>query len=282
MTAGTIARRKSTVVAEPRQRPELALRLCIQIGALAAVVLAWLFLIPALDVPSYLWPSLPDVVTALRQTFIELPRQNGWTSTGTGVGDMLSTLYTTLIGYGLGSAIAVVLAVGANEFRILGYIIQPFISALQSLPKIALAPLFLVWFGLGFSGHVALVVSLVIFPVMLNAYDGLRFVPEEYLELAQTARASRWRTLVQIKLPAALPALFTGLSVGIVYALLAAIVAEFLSGQTGLGAELVIDESNSNTPAVFAILVVLGLLGAALNAIVAVLGHRLVFWAGKH
>jgi NitT/TauT family transport system permease protein len=70
--------------------------------------------------------------------------------------------------------------------------------------------------------------------------------------------------------------------VGIVYALLAAIVAEFLSGQTGLGAELVVDESNSNTPAVFAILVVLGLLGAALNAIVAVLGHRLVFWAGKH
>ncbi|HEY2793620.1 MAG TPA: ABC transporter permease subunit, partial [Micromonosporaceae bacterium] len=94
-------------------------------------------------------------------------------------------------------------------------------------------------------------------------------------------RTARWRTLVLVKLPAALPNLFTGLSVGIVYALLAAIVAEFLSGQSGLGAELVLGQSNSNTPQVFAVLVVLGILGALLNGIVGFIGRKVVFWGGK-
>ena len=180
-----------------------------------------------------------------------------------------------------GSAAGLVLATLASEFRTVDYVVQPFVSALQALPKIALAPLFLVWFGLGTQGHIALVVSLVVFPVLINAYAGLRFVPDDYLELARTLRTGRWRTLVLVKLPASLPSLFTGLSVGIVYALLAAIVAEFLSGQTGLGAELVIAQANSNTAAVFGVLVVLAVLGAVLNGIVGAIGKRAVFWASK-
>jgi NitT/TauT family transport system permease protein len=279
-----------TPTTEPVRRPARAarshgprrgLRVTIQLVAIAVVLLAWWFLIPALDVQSYLFPSLHDVVMAFRLDFITLPHERGFYTQGTGTYDTLQTLYAALSGYAIGAVCAIVLAVFASEFELLDFIIQPFISALQSLPKIALAPLFLVWFGLGMSGHVALVVSLVVFPVMLNAYAGLKFVPEDYLELAKSLRTARWRTLVLVKLPAALPNLFTGLSVGIVYALLAAIVAEFLSGQSGLGAELVLGQSNSNTPQVFAVLVVLGILGALLNGIVGFIGRKVVFWGGK-
>jgi NitT/TauT family transport system permease protein len=284
------------LILRPREEPEVRrtrtssvrtvvrrhrLRWSIQVAGVGAVILLWAILVPALGVPTFLWPRLPDVAQAFTQTFVTLPAQQGLTTPGGGVYDVVQTLTATLAGYAIGSVAAILLAVLASEFRVLDFIIQPFVSALQALPKIALAPLFLVWFGLGTQGHIALVVSLVVFPVMLSAYAGLRFVPDDFVELARTLRTGRARMLVLVKLPASLPSLFTGLSVGIVYALLGAIVAEFLSGQTGLGAELVVAQANSNTAAVFAVLAVLAVLGAALNGAVSIIGRRVVFWAGK-
>jgi NitT/TauT family transport system permease protein len=257
------------------------LRWSVQAATVGTVILLWAVVVPAIDVPAYLWPPLPAVVDAFRLTFITIPSDQGLMSPGGGIYDLTQTLTATLIGYGLSIVIALVLAVLATEFRVLDFILQPFISALQALPKIALAPLFLVWFGLGMQGHIALVISVVVFPIMLNAYAGLRFVPDDYLELARTLRTGRLRTLALVKLPAALPSLFTGLSIGIIYALLAAIVAEFLSGQTGLGAQLVRAQANGDTAGVFAVLVVLGVLGAGLNGIVSLIGKRTVFWAAK-
>jgi NitT/TauT family transport system permease protein len=271
-------------VAAPERRDPLGrnwLRWGVQAATVGAIVLLWVLVVPALDVPAYLWPPLPAVVDAFRLTFITIPSEQGLMTPGGGIYDLTQTLTATLIGYGISIVVALVLAVLATEFRVLNYILQPFISALQALPKIALAPLFLVWFGLGMQGHIALVVSVVVFPIMLNAYAGLRFVPDDYLELARTLRTGRLRTLVLVKLPASLPSLFTGLSIGIVYALLSAIVAEFLSGQSGLGAQLVKAQANGDTAGVFAVLVVLGVLGAVLNGIVSLIGRRTVFWAGK-
>jgi NitT/TauT family transport system permease protein len=256
-------------------------RWSVQAAMAGTIALLWLVLVPVLDVPAYLWPPLPDVVDAFRLTFVTIPSEQGLMTPGGGVYDLVQTLTATLVGYGIGTVVALVLAVLATEFRVLDFVLQPFVSALQALPKIALAPLFLVWFGLGMQGHVALVVSVVVFPIMLNAYAGLRFVPDDYLELARTLRTGRLRTLVLVKLPAALPSLFTGLSIGIIYALLSAIVAEFLVGQDGLGARLVKDQANGDTAGVFAVLVVLAVLGALLNGILSLIGKRAVFWAGK-
>jgi NitT/TauT family transport system permease protein len=256
-------------------------RLAVQAATIGVILLSWLLLVPALDVPAYLWPRLPEVADAFRLIFVTIPAEQGVLTPGGGIYDLVQTLTATLVGYGVGAVVALVLALLASEFRILDYVVQPIVSAFQALPKIALAPLFLVWFGLGMLGHIALVVSLVVFPVMLNAYAGLRQVPEDYLELAQTFRTGRLRTLLLVRLPASLPSVFTGLSIGILYAFLAAIVAEFLSGQSGLGAQLVMAQANSNTAGVFAVLAVLGVLGAALNGTVALIGRRVVFWTGK-
>ena len=271
-------------VPAPERRDRLGrhwLRWSVQAATVAVVILLWVVMVPALHVPAYLWPPLSAVFDAFTIVFITIPSEQGLMTPGGGIYDLTQTLIATMIGYGISIVIALALAVLATEFRVLDFILQPFVSALQALPKIALAPLFLVWFGLGMQGHIALVVSVVVFPIMLNAYAGLRFIPDDYLELARTLRSGRLRTLALVKLPASLPSLFTGLSIGIIYALLAAIVAEFLAGQSGLGAQLVKAQANGDTAGVFAVLVVLAVLGAVLNGIVSLIGKRVVFWAGK-
>lgn len=271
---------------ESTQRRRLGLvrripgKFVVQIGAVVAAILAWLALVPLLNIPHYLWPSLPEVLQALWQSFVVLPATHGLFEAGA-LYDTLHTLETAAIGYALGTSIALMLAIAASEFRTFDYVIRPFISAFQALPKIALAPLFMIWFGLGLTSHIALVVSLVIFPVMLNAYAGMKDVSDEHLELAQSLRASRLRTLRLIKLPGALPSIMTGLRIGVVYALLATIVSEFLAGQYGLGAELTLAQSTFDTARTFAILVVLGVLGALLEGTVGWVGGRVVFWSGK-
>jgi NitT/TauT family transport system permease protein len=129
---------------------------------------------------------------------------------------------------------------------------------------VALAPLFVIWMGTGIEPKVAIVVMIAIFPIVIDTVMGLKSVDPEMLNLARACRASTFKTLWKIRFPNALPSIFSGMKVGISFALVGAIVGEFVAGSSGLGYVILIAQGNFDTPRVFAALVLLGLLGTFL------------------
>jgi NitT/TauT family transport system permease protein len=192
----------------------------------------------------------------------------------------LVTLGETLGGFVIGSVTGIGLAVLLSECAPLRTLLKPYIVALQAVPKVAVAPLFLIWFGFGVESKVMLVVSIMFFPVLVNTLAGLGSASEEQLELMRAMRATRWQTLRRVKAYVALPYVFASFEVCLVLSLTAAVVAEMLgSGTTvGLGTLINIYSSRMASAGVFAVLVVLSLLGVAMHALVVQLGRRCLYW----
>jgi NitT/TauT family transport system permease protein len=174
------------------------------------------------------------------------------------------TLWTTLAGFGLSVVLGVTLAVLITASRWLDRIITTILVVLNSLPKVALAPLFVIWMGTGAEPKIAIAVMLAIFSIVADVALGLRSVDPDAVALARVHRASAWRILWKVRFPNALPALFVGMKVAISFALVGAIVGEFVGGSAGLGHVILIAQGQFDTVRVFAALVVLGVIGTAL------------------
>jgi NitT/TauT family transport system permease protein len=193
---------------------------------------------------------------------------------------LADTLTATLIGFVIGSVLGLVLAALMAEFRAVERLLFPYIAAIQSLPKVAIAPLYVIWFGYQIESKVAMAATLALFPVLLNALQGLLSVERDRRELMASLDASRWQMFWLVRLPNSLPLIFAGLNLGIVYGLLGALVAEFIGAQRGMGVMVMQLQSVNDTAGVFAILVVLAVVGYGLIAAMRMLQHRIVFWSG--
>jgi NitT/TauT family transport system permease protein len=190
------------------------------------------------------------------------------------------TLEETIIGFLIGSLLGIGLAVALSELRPLRQLLRPYVVAIQAVPKVAVAPLFLIWFGFDIESKVALVISIMFFPVLVNTLTGLDSVSDEQLELMRALRATRWQTLRRVKIYVALPYLFASFEVCLVLSLTAAVVAEMLgSGATvGLGSLINIYSARMSSAGVFAVLVVLSLLGVVLHAAVLLAARVCLAW----
>jgi NitT/TauT family transport system permease protein len=200
---------------------------------------------------------------------------------GTFLGDLAVTMREVLVGFFGGSLVGFFLALVISEFRPVRTIVYPYVIGLQSVPKTALAPMFLIWFGFGIESKVALVVSTVFFPVLINTLSGIERTDPDQLDMLRAYCGKRWRIFLRVKLPTALPALFAGLELAIVLAMIAAVVAEFLGAVGGLGYRILTYNTNLDMAGEFAALTVLSVTGFVLHAIVRMVGQRLVFW-GRH
>ena len=148
--------------------------------------------------------------------------------------------------------------------RFLERTIYTLLVALNSIPKVALAPLFVIWMGTGTEPKVAIALMLAIFPIVIDTVLGLRSVDPDMLHLARVSRASPLAVLTKIKFPCALPSLFAGMKVGISFALVGAIVGEFVAGSKGLGFQILVAQGQFDTVAVFVCLMLLGIFGTLL------------------
>jgi NitT/TauT family transport system permease protein len=155
----------------------------------------------------------------------------------------------------------------------------PYVVGLQSLPKVAIAPLLVIWLGYGMESKIAMAAVLTLFPVLINAMQGFRSSARERLEMMAALKASRWQSFRYIKLPGALPMIFAGLHIGIVYAMLGTIVSEFTGAQRGMGVIITQLQTVSDTAGVFAALALLGFTGYVLISTMRLLQRRIVFWA---
>ena len=233
------------------------------------ILLVWQFVNEALHVPRYLLPTPSAIAVALYNGVVD----------GILVKSAFITLLEALAGFLIAACAGIVLGTLIAQFGIVERLVYPYVVGLQSLPKVAIAPLIIVWFGYGFSSKIVVSATIAFFPVLVNVIVGLKSANEDELDLLRSLNASRWQKLRLVQFPAALPFIFAGLDVAAIFSVLGAIVAEFVGSQAGLGNLLLTYNSNLDISSVFACLILLGLMGTALHAVIQLLRRRMVFWS---
>jgi NitT/TauT family transport system permease protein len=217
-------------------------------------------------VPTYLLPP-PSLV--LRSFAGQWER----TLAGTGI-----TVMVMLGGYLMAILISIPLALAIVSSRVIEDTVEPIMLVFQVIPKIAIAPLFIVWFGFGYMPKALLVFLLAFFPITLSAAAGFRATDPDILDLARSTGASSWAMFRKIKLPQALPQIFTGLKVGVALASTGAVVAEFIASDRGLGYLLLEWRGDLDTPMVFAGIFVISAVGLALYYAVEAVERLAIPW----
>ncbi len=199
-----------------------------------------------------------------------------------GGGYMLDALWITILEVIYGFLLAIVIGfslgvlVGETVFG--ERAVMPYLVAIDTMPKVAFAPLFVAWLGFDISSKVALAAFIATFPIVVGTAAGLHAADENARMLFKTIGASRWQTLWKMKLPTGLPHIFTGLKIGAVGVMAGAITGEFLGGGKGFGELIRVAASQLNTPRVFSLILYLSLVGLALFAFVVWVQRRFVFW----
>ena len=191
------------------------------------------------------------------------------------------TLRESVYGFVLAFAVAVPLAVAIVSSSLLDRMFYPLLIATQSLPKVALAPIVLVWLGTGMLSKLAIAALVAFFPLLVDTAAGLRGTPPDLLEMARASRASRLQTFRMVRFPAALPFIVAGSKVAITLAVIGAVIGEFVGSDDGLGNLLLVANAQLNTPLAFAALAGLGVLGMALYAMVSGAERLLRPWLGE-
>jgi NitT/TauT family transport system permease protein len=236
------------------------------LGAVLAIALWWLAT-EAFDIEPFFLPAPPDVVDA----FLRLPSYL--------LNETLVTLLETLAGFGIATVGGLVMAVLLAASRTVERMTMPLIAGINAVPKVALAPLLLVWIGFGTQPKIVMVVLLCFFPIMVSTMAGLSSTPADLGELAHSLSASWWQTFAKVRLPWALPQVFVGLKVATSLAIIGAIIGEVIQPDRGLGSVVVSSGQSADTPLAFAALTLLAVMGATLFYLVAAVERILVPWA---
>jgi len=245
-----------------------SLRLIFMVATPVLLIAAWWGYIRLFQVPHFVLPSPFDVGRAIFALFRD----------GTIWPHLGHTLGIIIAGFSIGTALGFLLGFVLAKNPAVERTIGPYIFFFQTAPKIALAPLFILWFGLGLTSQIVLVVSLVFFPVMAGTLLGLRSLSTNFRFLADVLRLSRWERLIRIELPSAVPEIFAGLKVAAVQATIGAILAEWLSGAQGLGYLMVFAGTTYKTPMLFAMVLITSLLGILVYQSLAGLEKWLLSW----
>lgn len=239
-----------------------------------ATLLLWEVTVRLLNIPKILVPAPSQIAHALVAGLILYPfAANGFLYHG------MFTLGEALGGFVAGALFGFALGVVLSQFRTAEELLLPFVVAFQSLPRIAIAPLILVWVGVSPTSKYIIVFLVTFFPIFVNSLAGFRETDPERLELMRGLGASRWQTFRLVQLPSALPMVFAGLDIAIVYSLIGAVVGEFLGSTVGLGQLLIQMLSIIDTAGMFAVFIVLAMFGIALTQILRLLRRRLLFWS---
>ena len=228
--------------------------------------LAWEVLVRAFSVATYLLPPPSMIWTEFARRW---PRVSG---------HVWSTTLEIVAGYAVAIVVSVPLALAIANSRFIEKTAYPVIVFLQIIPKIAIAPLFVIWFGVGYTPRILLVFLLCFFPIVIASIAGFRSVRPEVMEFARSTGAGQWLMFRKIGVPTALPSIFTGLKVAAALAATAAVVSEFVASDKGLGYLLLEFNADLNTPMVFGIIVLLSIIGLAVYYIVEFIERIAIPW----
>lgn len=247
-----------------RRQPELVL---VPV-TLVLILGGWEWYVTRFEVSQLILPAPSSIMVALYQGL----------ASGLLVSALMTTLQAIVLGFALSATAAIVLGTLISQNRLIEAAVYPYVVALQTLPKIAIAPLILVWLGLGIESKIFIAALVSFFPMLVNTITGLKSASSDKLELMMALTASPTKTFFLVKLPEALPYIFAGLQIGIVLAVLGAIVGEFVGSKAGLGYLIIQMNYSMDVAGMFAVLVILGLMGVVLNLLITTLRKRIIFW----
>jgi NitT/TauT family transport system permease protein len=247
-----------------RHVPEITYSVLVFLGLLVI----WQVVVKVFDVSNILVPAPTAVIESLIDGFQD----------GSLVDNSIVTLKEILIGFGLAVGSALLSAVLITQFRTVERVLFPLLILTQTIPKVAMAPLLIVWFGIGISSKVLTVALIAFFPLLINAILGFRSAAHEQVEMLRSFGASRMQVMRHLQVPSALPHIFAGLEVAVILSVTGAVVAEFVGSSEGLGYLIQASNFTLDVARTFAVIVVLSAIGIALHAVVVQLGKWLVFW----
>jgi len=237
--------------------------------AVALLVLAlWIAYVTLWSIPAYVLPHPLDVLERLAGQL--------WS------GDILPHIWATIreagLGFLLGSTMAVLIGTAISRSRFVEDVLRPYIITTQTTPLVALAPLFLVWFGFGILPKVLIAAIICFFPLLVNVMVGLRSVNPTERRLFQSLKASAWQMFIRLEVPSALPYVFAGLRITVVLSVIGSVVGEFVGAHAGLGYLAVTSGGNLDTELLFVAVLLLMTLGLTFYLLVLETERRVLFW----
>jgi NitT/TauT family transport system permease protein len=237
--------------------------------SVVTIVVIWELVVVAFSIPQFTLPTPVSVASTLVR------------STGSISADIAVTVEETLVGFAAAIVVGIPLAVAIASSRLVERLVYPMLVTSNAVPKIALAPVFIAWFGLGSVPRVVMAGMLALFPIVISTVVGLVGVDPALLLLGRAANAGAGRIFRLIRLPAALPSILGGLKVGVTLALTGAVVGEFVGGNTGLGYVIEQAQGNLRMSLAFAAIVLLAVIGVVLFYLIDLLEHVLLHGGQK-
>ena len=234
-----------------------------------AVIVAWEAIIRFFKVPTFVLPAPTAIADSLFANWQQLARA------------AQSTSIEVLFGFVLSAIVGILVALIIVRFERFGRALYPLIVLFQNVPKIALAPIFILWFGYDLSPKVLLIVVIAFFPVTIDMLAGLQSVEPSFVALMRSVGASQGKILLRVRIPHSLPHLMAGLKVAITFSVIGAIVGEFAGANQGLGYVIQFASTQLDTPLIFAALIVVSVLGLVFYYVVEWAERWLVPWAPK-
>jgi NitT/TauT family transport system permease protein len=240
---------------------------------LVLLLVVWEAGVRLLDIPKFLIPSVSEVATALWHGLAADPlARDGFWLHG------LITLGEIVLGYLAGCLFGLALGVAISQTSGLEAVLRPYVMAFQSVPKVAVAPIVVLWLCFGLASKVAIVALISFFPVLITSLAGFAAIDAERIELLRSLSATRWQIFAKVKFPNALPYIFAGLDMAAAFAVVGAIVGEFVGAQSGLGVLLMQMDSAMDVGGSFAVLILLSLIGIAFSFLIRRLQLRVLYW----
>lgn len=240
----------------------------LRLALIAVLILLWEAAVRLLAIPNYILPPPSAVTMGLVRGIMS----------GVYLEHIGVTLTETLAGFVIGCVFGFLLGAAVALSPRFEYFIYPLIVMFQAMPKVALAPLIVVWFGLGITSKIVGAALVCFFPLMINTIVGLRAADDDRVALMRSLAATPLQIFWMLRLPGAGPTIFAGLEIAMIFALIGAIVAEFVGSENGLGMLIQSMNFSMDVAGQFSVLFILALLGLALNACVAAVRRRVIFW----
>lgn len=250
---------------------ERLINMLLPLATVAILILVWHYGIKLFQVPAYLVPSPVAVLEALDRGLIG----------GSLWPHILATLTAIVSGYLVGCTMALLLSALVSEFELLERAVYPVVVGFQSIPKVALAPILVVWFGFDLGSKVVMVALICFFPCFVNAVIGLKSYNPDLIDLYRAFGASRWQVFWRVKVPSAAGHIFAGLQISVILALLGTVVAELVASRRGLGHVIAAAGLDFDVAMMFACVVILATIGVLASQLILFIHRRIVFWESR-
>lgn len=244
----------------------------LSFALLLAVLAFWEVVVRGLAIPAIVLPPPTAVLEALWEGLLS----------GSFLTHFLVTFSEIIGGFAVGSTLGIALGIAIGQSAFLERLFYPYVVAFQTIPKVAIAPIIVIWFGYGLTSKIIITAAIAFFPLLANTIMGLRSAPAEQIDMLRAHTATEWQIFRMARLPQALPYIFVGLDVAVVLSVIGAIVGEFVGAKQGLGFLILQKNFNFDMAGVFAVLIVLSLIGVGLHLLVTRVQRRVLFWADSN